>query len=72
MPVTVSVCWTGSGKQGRVDPQDVAVVRDCGEKAIETYREKAVKARRRRQLLTSDPGCGCCSFQHLDSSRPGP
>jgi pheromone shutdown protein TraB len=33
----------GSGKQGRVDPQDLAVVRDCGEKAIETYREKAVK-----------------------------
>lgn len=50
MPVTGSVCWAGSRKQGRVDPQDVAVVRECGEKAIETYREKAVKARRRRQI----------------------
>jgi hypothetical protein len=65
MPVTESVCWTGSRKQGRVDPQDVAVVRDCGEKAIETYREKAVKVRRRSQLLISDPGYGCCSFKIL-------
>lgn len=33
----------GSSKKGRVDPRDVAVVRDCGEKVVEAYRDKATK-----------------------------
>lgn len=36
-------CRTGSKEEGQVDPQDLAMVRRCGEKTVETYREKAVK-----------------------------
>jgi hypothetical protein len=43
-------CRTGSKEQGRVDPQDLAMVRQCGQKAVETYREKAVKV---QKLLAS-------------------
>jgi len=37
--------FAGSSKKGAVAPEDVLTVRECGQKVVETYREKAMKVR---------------------------